>query len=283
MRLIAGIIAALALAAPAAAEPPKPCQPDAEGGMDFEACAKAAAPGSAERMLAYINLGTHAFLRGDYAAAVRFYDEARPADRTQRLYSDATFHAFRAAAYERVGREPEALEDAQVALAMLEGKSPPGVPDRSADAEPEAVLPYVLPILKRGGDAGYPRALAVYRSMPAKDWVSYANRAGVLAEVGEVQAALADNAQAAKLAPDEPAVLNNSCYILTLAGRPGEGLPSCQRAAAAAPQVPAVHDSYAVALAALGRCSEAQAELAKARTLDPASLEYSRKLACTKR
>jgi len=278
-----GLILAFALAAQGepGRDTPTACRPDGQGRVDYAACVAVARPGSPERSLALINLGTQAFLQNDFATAVRRYDEAVLPG--QKLYSDAIFHAFRGAAYQRVGRKTEALENARTALAVLRGQRFPGVSYPKQAEDPENVLPYILPILKEGQDPEYTSALAAYRGLPAKDWISYANRSAVLTELDDLDGAAAANAQAMKLEPNHPMVLNNACVLDTKRGRPTEALPYCTRAVAAAPDVAAVHDSRADALAALGRCAEAAGELQTARRLDPASKTYQRELACKAR
>lgn len=215
----------------------------------------------------------------DYAAAVRYYDEAQPPGARDKVFSDPTFHAFRAVAYDRVGRTAEGLEDARTALTMLsDDRWSALAAARSVD--PEVVLERILPILKQGGDAGYPAALKTYNGLPARDWISYANRAGVLIGLNDYAGAEAANNEALKAQPGHPAVLNNACYLMAKTGRAVEALPYCERAIAAAPGVAAVHDSYATALAAAGHCAKAEAALAHARAIDAASVEYRRKLEC---
>lgn len=265
----------------AAAQTPA-CQPDAQGRVDHKACADAAPSGSPERRLALINLGTQAFLAQDYASAVRLYDEAQPPAGKDKVYSDPVFHAFRGLSYERVGRTAEALTDARVALAML-GDAAWTARWPAAYTDPETVLQAILPILRRAGDGGYPAALATYRALPARDWISYANRTGVLLSLDDLAGAEMANNEAMKLQPGHPAVLNNACYLMAKTGRAEQGLAFCERAIAAAPNVAAVHDSYATALAAAGRCAPAEAALAKARALDGATVEYRRKLVCKDR
>jgi tetratricopeptide (TPR) repeat protein len=276
LSLFLGASSATAAAVPAA------CRPNAAGRVDFQACVDTAEKDSPERKLALINLATQAFLRMDYVTAVRLYDEAQPPGSTLKTYSDANFHAFRAAAYAHVGRDAEALENAQTVLQIMSGKFP-NMPPEARAADPEVLYENILPILKKGRDPAYGPTLAAYRALPARDWISYSNRAGILAELGDTSGALAANAEAMKLQPGHPAPLNNACYILAGAGRAAEGLPYCEQAVAAAPDIAPIHDSYAAALAALGRCSEANTQLGIARTLDPASIEYKRTLSCTAR
>lgn len=256
-----------------------PCKADAAGRVDFEACVADAPRGSPQRALALMNLATQALLKQDFATAVRLYDEAEPAN-GEKIYSDASFHAFRASAYEHVGRREKALEEARTSLEMLRGRRFPGMPRVPAANDPEDFLPFILPVLKRGGDPAFPEALAWYRTLPAKDWISHANRASVLSDLDDVPGALEAQALALKAQPDHPMVLNTGCVLLVKARRADEALAYCERAVKVAPETGAVHDSHADALAALGRCGEAQAALATARGLDPASVHYRRTLAC---
>ena len=111
MRL-APALAAFALfaaGASAAQEVPAACQPDAQRRVDYQACADAAPKGSAIRALALINLGSEAVMAQNFTAAVRFYDEAVPPG--QKLFADASFHAFRARAFDAVGRKEAAIEE----------------------------------------------------------------------------------------------------------------------------------------------------------------------------
>lgn len=274
-------------AAPAAQERPLPaaCNPDAQGRLDFKACYEATTPGTPERSLAAINLGTQAFLGRDFATAVRFYDEAQPPGATNKVYSDPVFHAFRAAAFSHVGREAEALENARTALEMLRGQGwmgragGPPTGEQKTRLE-EAVYANILPILHRAKDPGFAATLAAYKALPADDWIALANRAGVLDSLDDGPGAVADMDKALKLKPDEPGVLNNACYTYTRAGRAAEGLAYCERVVAMVGDDAAVRESYASALEALGRCDEARTQLAEARRLDPTGVAYRRELKC---
>jgi tetratricopeptide (TPR) repeat protein len=289
MRALITALLACALASPAFAQDdapqPEQCRPNAAGQVNYQACADAAPVGSPWRSMALINLGTDAYLRSDYAAAVRFYDEARP-PAGQQMYSDVTFHAFRAAAYWHVERHEEAQADASMALRMLQGDPTLRMSPRDympAHADREAVYALILPVLQTGDAAQFQAALETYNAMPASDWYSYANRAAVLSQLGQHDAALAAGEQALQLAPNEPAVLNNQCAILVELNRAADALPYCERAVAGAPGIAAVRDSMSDVFAALGRCAEAEREIAEARRLDPVSPSYARPIACTAR
>jgi tetratricopeptide (TPR) repeat protein len=281
--LAACLLVGLARAQGGADAPPE-CRIDTPSIPAFQACAAAAAPGSPERGLALINLGSDAFARGDYAAAVRYYDEAAP-PAGQQIFSDPVFHAFRGASYFHVGRDHEALADARTAVAMLKGDAPPEVsglydPKR---VSMENVYLAILPILHRAHAPELADALAAYRALPARDWMSLANRAAIFQQMGDLDGAIALSAQVIAMAPEHPAVLNNHCFILSEAGRAREALPFCQRAVDAAPNVAAARHSYAAALAAVGDCIGSARELGEARRLDPTARVYQQRIACTAR
>jgi len=244
-------------------------------------CAGATPPGSALHSLALINLGTEAFLRRDYAEAVRLYDAARPPAGT-RMTSDVMFHSYRSAAYARVGRLEDAVVDAQLASVMLEAPMSArrdAVVPQGADVELAYAL--ILPILHSANDRAFAGALERYKALPASDWVSIARRAAVMEEIGDFASAISLNEQALSMQPGHPMLANNHCYILTRAGRAAEGLPFCEKAVAGAPDEASVRHSYAAALAAAGKCERSRHELGVAQRLDPVSAEYRKELTCT--
>jgi Flp pilus assembly protein TadD len=293
-RLVAAFALCALLSAPAALaqtqdQPPPQCRYNSAGQVDYAACAAAAAPGTPWRILSLINLGTQAVMRGDYAAAVRYYDEAQPTN-GDTFYSDPSYHAYhayRASALQQVGRADEALVEARRSLDVLNNDAslPEDVRRRFGQftADRELLYTLLLPVLHAGNAPETEALRREYVSMPARDWVSWANRAGVLEQVGDLAGALAASEQAMRLEPNQPAVLNNHCYILTRAERAAEGLPYCERAVVGAPDVASVRHSLAVALAQLGRCEDAQAALAEARRLDPVSVEYAQPIVCAAR
>lgn len=277
---ILSLIGAATLAhAQDAEQTPAACKPDPRGAINLTACAAAAAPGSAERAFALINLGTQAYVAGNHTEAARLYDQAVPPGLT--VMSDVYFHAFRGGAYHHVGRKEEAYKDARLAFDIVSGK--PGLPPQIArvDGDLEPIYVSILPILKENADPDYASALAAFVALPAGDWVDWSNRAGILSDFGELDGAAKASAEALKLNPTHPAVLNNHCYMLMLAGDPASGLPYCQKAVSADPSHPSGHHSLATVLAKLGRCADAEAALAEARKRDPGSVKYKEPLACT--
>lgn len=263
-------------------QPPAACRGAFET-VDWQACADAAGQGSPGYSFAMINLGTQAYVEGDYAAALRFYDKAAPPGHA--ISSDVIFHTFRADTYQHAGREAEAAADARLAwLMLIDAPSVAGDPqDRLPIDDPLRfeVLTRILPILKNGDAASFEAARVLFIALPVDDWAALSNRAAVLEQLGEYDAALVDSKRAVDLQPGEPGSLNNHCYILIRAGQPEAGLPYCERAITLAPDIAPIRHSYASALAAMGRCSDAERQLVEARRLEPSGAIYREPLTCT--
>jgi tetratricopeptide (TPR) repeat protein len=265
-------------------EPPPQCRYDTSGNIDHAACLEASPASSLWRSLALINLGTDAFQRGDYAAAIKYYDEARPTNGDD-FYSDASYHAYHAATLDVVGRRDEAIAEARRALAVL--RNAPELPEEvrrrfgSVNVDVELVYAAILPVLHSAGDPQAASVREAFLALPARDWVSWVNRAGVLEIIGDVAGGLQANAEALRLQPGHPAVLNNQCYLLARADRASEAMPYCDSALAVAPEISQIWHSRATVLAALGRCEESARDLAEARRRDPASQTYRQPIACS--
>lgn len=282
--LIAALSLIAASAAPAFAQdeqPPPQCRYNAAGQVDYEACLAAAPPGSPWASLSLMNLATIAYRNADFATAVRYYDRAQPSDGTT-MYSDAAYHAYYAATLYQVGRPDEAIVQARRSLMML-GNSPE-LPDAArrfatVNVNPEDVYTSIIPVLHAANDPQTQSVLSAYMALPARDWVSWGNRAAVMLEIGDLEGALRANGEALRLS-QHPGVLNNQCYILVQLNRAQEALPYCLNAQSAAPDIAAIRHSVASAYAALGRCREAETALAEARRLDPVTLEYQQPVVC---
>lgn len=273
------LITALSFSGPDMTMPPS-CQLPLDQ-INYRTCADAAPAGSPARSWALINLGSQAFVEGDMARAARLYDEARPAD-GQEMYSDPTFHAFRGAAYDHVGRSKEALADARTSWDILSGARivDPQNPPPTEGEYRSFVLFFILPILKAGGDPAFAPAFDAYQRIPADGVDALIRRAALLEQLGDFPGALAASEKLIKLRPDEPEQQNNHCYTLVRAERAAEGLAYCEAAVASLPEVAPIRHSYASALAALGRCDDAERQMAEARRLDPAGATYREPLSC---
>lgn len=261
-------------------EIPAVCDPAPGVAPDWAACAAALPEGSPEQRLARQNQATEAYLNRDYGAAERLYDAAAGDDDA---YSDVFLHAFRADTFRQVGRDKEATADARMAWLILSDDPAHEGQRQLAPVDEEGrrfLLSLVLPILKTGRDPAFEAAFADFRALPVKDADGYGSLALVLEQLGDFDGALEASLVAVKAAPTNASYLNNHCYILVRAGRPAEGLPFCEKAVQAAPEIGAVRHSLAAALAGAGRCDEADAALAEARRLEPATALYQQAIAC---
>lgn len=263
-------------------EVPAVCDPAPGVTPDWAACAAALPEGSPQQRLARLNQATQAYLDRDYGLAVRLYDEAAG---EEAVYSDVFLHAFRADAFQQVGRDKDAATDARTAWLILSDDPAHEALRREGptlgEEDRRFLLSLILPILKKGREPAFEPAFAAFRALPVKDADGYGSLALVLEQLGDFDGALEASLVAVKAAPTSPAYLNNHCYILVRAGRPAEGLPFCEKAVQGAPEIAAIRHSLATALAGAGRCPEAEAALTEARRLDPATVLYRQPLACT--
>lgn len=279
--MIALALALFLTAAPQ--EIPAVCQPTPGVAPDWAACAEALPDGSPQQRLARLNQASEAYLNGDYGAAERLYDQAAAGGGV--IYSDVWMHAFRGDTYQQVGRDKEAVADARFAWQILSDDPAYEVArELSGPVDEEGrrfLLSLILPILKKGRDPVFDEAFAAFRALPVKDVEGHATLALVLEQLGDFSGALEASLVAVKAEPANAGYLNNHCYILVRAGRPAEGLPYCEKAVQGAPDIAPIQHSLAAALAGAGRCTEAEAALAEARRLDPATVLYRQPIACT--
>lgn len=254
---------------------PAACQ---EQPVDWAACAAAAETGSPLQYMAYMHLGTQAFMRQDFDTAVAFYDLTEG----QSIMSDAFFHAYRAGAYRRVGRGEESAANAALAWRWLQSDTSGPEYGAWTDDERDHVLVYLIKPMFEYGVDGADDALAMYLSLPIDDWIAAVNRAGTLTDIGQYDAALANSEAALAMQPGHPAVQNNHCYILTLVGRAEEALGYCERAFAMLANA-TVHSTYSRALAAVGRCEESEVQRASGLALAPSLQSLAEPFPCTPR
>jgi Flp pilus assembly protein TadD, contains TPR repeats len=269
------------LAGPQQAPPPPACAGPTF--VSWQACADVLDERSPYYPLAMINLGTEAFVRGDRAVALRYYDKAEQSG--GQVTSDVVFHAFRADVRRFAGRNDEALADARIAWGYVEGRpaesvSPSDVVTLDDESRAE-ILGLILPILREGDRTEFARAKAMYATLPARSWEELSVRGTTLAAIGDSAGAVATSARALAMAPQNPGAQNNHCYILFQAGRAAEGLPLCEAAVAAEPEMAPFRHSLAAALAAVGQCNRSREELGQARRLEPMSALYQESIACT--
>ena len=261
---------------------PPACQIAPGVAPDWAACVEALPEGSPQQRLARLNQASEAYLNRDYGTAVRLYDAAAG---EETVWSDVWLHAFRGDTYQQVGRDKDAVADARTAWLILSDDPAWEAARRMSGPVDEDgrrfLLSLILPILKKGRDSTFNEAFAAFRALPVKDVEGHATLALVLEQLGDLSGALEASLVAVKAEPANPGYLNNHCYILVRAGRPAEGLPYCEKAVQGAPDIAPIQHSLAAALAGAGRCAEAEAALAEARRLDPATVLYRQPIACT--
>ncbi|HYC99123.1 hypothetical protein [Brevundimonas sp.] len=260
---------------------PAVCDPASGVETDWVACAGALPEGSQLQRLARLYGASEAYQNRDYAAAERLFDQVGDFG----PYASDSLYTFRADTWRQVGRDKEATADARAAWELLSGEAAtqegsPAAGAAEAEDRRRFLLSLILPILKAGRDPAFEEAFAAYRALPVKDVEGYATLALVLEQLGDFSGALEASLVAVKAEPANAGYLNNHCYILVRAGRAAEGLPFCEKAVQGAPQIGAVRHSLAAALAGAGRCAEAEAALAEARRLEPATVLYQQPLAC---
>ncbi|MEZ5954467.1 MAG: hypothetical protein R3C13_09210 [Hyphomonas sp.] len=273
-----GIASAPALAETESAEVPPACFTDEDGTTDYAACFNAAKPGTPAWIHAAINLGSEAFWDGDIETAAYYYDLSTPDG--QQIFSDISFHANRADVFRRVGRLEDSLKDARHVWDMVqEGKY-----DFYGHPLNDSARFYVLMLVAQTfHEASAPEEEAVVRAFletPIQNDTDLINQSAILTEIGKYDDALKLSAELVVGLPDNPGVLNNHCYLLTLMDRAPEGLPYCRQAAAIAPDIAALQHSLALALAAAGQCVDAEQALQNAHQLEPSVTKYSEPLAC---
>jgi Tfp pilus assembly protein PilF len=112
----------------------------------------------------------------------------------------------------------------------------------------------------------FARALAVTKDND----VAHTNLGVAFEQQGQLDEALAEYREAAKIAPERYQVHNNLGGLLDKMGKPDEARAEYREAVRLEPELPALHDGLGRELAELGRFSEAMSEFTNAARLDPA-------------
>ena len=252
-------------------------QPSADSSL-WKLCWEIAEPQSNPWYLATINLGTAALYEDDFEEAAKYYLLTVVPE--TRIDSDVVLHAHRASVFRRTGNLAKANYDAERAWDFVKnGKF--GLGERGlSDSDQFYVLLHVLEALKVTDSLDFDAALKHFKALTISDVYDQANRVAVLSDVGDIEAAILESAVVLLALPNEPAVLNNHCDMLTRAGRGAEGLPFCEKAVAQNPDIAAIQHSLAMAMAAVGRCDEARAAMTKGATMQPSAVIFQEALSC---
>lgn len=147
--------------------------------------------------------------------------------------------------------------------------------EETLDMAPPERAPWVqLRLGKAYEEVGqYERAIASYQAAAVNRTfaaVAYNNLAWLHATLrNDPKTALPSAEQAAKLAPNDPAILDTLGWVQYLNGDNDRALRNLENARQAMPSVPTVRYHYGMALLKGGRANEAKAELNEALTLSP--------------
>ncbi|MBL1431739.1 MAG: tetratricopeptide repeat protein [Robiginitomaculum sp.] len=225
------------------------------------------------KSLAYINLGTLAFLQYDTTEAAHFYDLAETTGKT--ISSDPFFHAYRSATYSEVGRHEQAVIDAKHVLNFIQNN-----PHIDTSQQIPLLEMIIEPLHLAKAVKLKETVLNKYTKLPIRDWVDAHNRATSFMQINEYETAIPYAEQAYLAQPEHPAVLNSKCYLLAKTNRADEGIPYCEKALQIQPNKASILHSYAFALAKNGQCLDSQTALQKARKFQPAVVTYQQQIAC---
>ena len=288
IRAIAGFALFGCLAFGSAAEESKPdipesCEAAIAGQGDdllrWKSCFEDAEPNSGPWFLAAMNLGTEAFYRNDHETAASYYRQTM----TERFktFSDIILHANRAATFETTGDTAFAEKDAMAAWRLFQRGETlmPGVP--LDDGIKGYVLVNILEPLQQADPDAFETAKAAYLALPLEDLQDRANRAALLQNIGELDAAIEESETLLVALPDNAQVLNNHCYMLHEAGRDEEAETYCRQALEIMPDAAPIKHSLASVLAGLGQCEQAETLRLEAKAASPSTAAYDEKLACT--
>lgn len=225
------------------------------------------------RSLAYINLGTLAYLQHDITEAARFYDLAEPEGLS--VSSDPFFHAHRSVVNSQLGYTNRAVLDAKKVIDYME-KNPKLPP-----IEQLALLEEIIEPLHSANETELEsQVIESYLGFAVTDWIDASNRASILINIGRIEQAEPFEKLAFQAQPDHPMALNTRCYLYALTDRAAAGLGFCEKALQILPDEAALLHSYAFALAKNHQCSKSQSTLEQASKLQPAVLLYQQDIPC---
>lgn len=239
------------------------CSPDLTE-TQLLACARSAPPNTAKSALAYANLGTIAYTRGDLQSAASYFRQSMPG----RSVVDIHLHINRADVLYMLGEYELGFSDALIALRMArEGK------DRNGTISTEdkwLVLPRLVQFLDiSDSKEARDEAAAMLLALPASSADDFSDRAVVLAVTGRLKESLAAIDSAIALAPNVAMLKNNKCATLMRMGRDAEALQMCQAAYTAKSDDVTIMKSLVDAYAKNARCADARKLAYRAANLFP--------------
>ncbi len=225
------------------------------------------------KSLAYINLGTLAYLQQNITEAARFYDLSEQEGKS--ISSDPFFHAYRSSVNSHLGRHDQAVADAQKVLDYIAQN-----PNTPPAMQTQLFEQIIVPLHVTGTTLLENQAIKQFLALPVTDWIDALNRASVLIETKRYQQAGPLVEQAYQAKPNHPAILNAKCYLNALNDRAAQGVPYCEQALQIAPNTAPILHSYAFALAKNGQCQQSRQALSQAQRIEPSVATYQEKIPC---
>lgn len=181
---------------------------EVEGPGRWKPCFDAAEPQSLPWLLSVINLGTAAIWEDDFETAAYYYRLTISDERT--YDSDVILHANRGMVFHRTGDLDLAKRDVEIAWTYVKNGEY-GIGDQELELEGRFyVLSLILQPMQETGAEGFGDALAFYKAIETEDVLDRANRAAVLSNVGDIEAAILESAAVIELGLDDSGVYNKS-------------------------------------------------------------------------
>lgn len=128
----------------------------------------------------------------------------------------------------------------------------------SEPANPDVVVTYSRLAVGLGRTEEAEKALASAEASGVKDWRILSAKGAVLAEKGDLDGAKATLQNGLKLAPDQPALLNNLAFVYTLEGNPKMAEDLLRRASAGGGAEPKTQQNLALVLGLQGKYDESK-------------------------
>ncbi len=261
---------------------PAECQLALEGKGMWQECLDISAEGHPIKHLAHMNIATTAFKSYEFEKAARHYDLSVPKDGYSQ--SDIFLHTYRAASFLRVGRIEDANSDALIVNELLEANNF-GIPNNIELTKEmrKIVLEVHLQTLFELKHEQSDTYFSEYLNFPVSSFYDLVNRAALLTEVEEYQAAKPYSEKAVSLAAGqdfEAGVLNNHCYLLASMNEGEEAVEFCEKAIELSPNIAGFYHSYSSALVVMGDCKAAQNAMKTAAELEPSTVKFQRKVEC---
>ena len=240
------------------------------------ACARQLPARSSGAVLAFANLGSRAYDRGDLQIASMHYLRTLPKE----IIIDIRLHTRRGFTFFRTGRYDFALDDARLAYGFLKGGVEWDGGPRIAAADRKWIFPLLVDIFVSLKAPEAAEAAEGYLALPPAGWGDRMERGNVLSQLGRYKEALVEIDAAIKDQPTRAILKSNKCLVLIKLARPIEAVNFCEAAVAAEPNNYVFLGTLTEAYTRTNQCDKARATLKKAREQFPDSVVLKRDVVC---